>query len=246
MKTTGNTILVTGATSGIGRAFAERFAALGNTVLACGRRSDRLEELRRANASIVTRVCDISREQERDELARWAIREHPDLNVLINNAGIQLATDLTHTIDLSAVKEEFETNVIAPIHLTSMRAEHLVAKPRGAIVNISSGLAFAPIAAMAVYCATKAAVHSLTVSLRHQLRATNIAVFEIAPPGVDTELGYQHRPDTSKSHGGMPLDEFMTQAMEALEKDRFEAAIGPAAAMREKPDEMFARMNQGR
>lgn len=243
MKTSGNTILVTGATSGIGRAFAERFASSGNTVLACGRRKERLDELAKANPSVSTFVCDISIAGERERLASWAVKEHPELNILVNNAGIQLATDLTTPVKLDLVESEVDTNLIAPIHLTSLLVAHLAGRKSAAIINISSGLAFTPIASMPVYCATKAAIHSLTLSLRHQLRSTSIRVFEIAPPGVDTELGHQHRPDGSRSHGGMAVSEFLAAAMEAIENDAYETAVGPAAGMREKRDELFARMN---
>lgn len=243
MKTSGNTILITGATSGIGRAFAERFASSGNNVLACGRRKDRLDELTAAYPSVETLVCDISVAEERERLAAWAVKKRPELNMLINNAGVQLATDLTRPVDLDVVKSEVDTNLMAPIHLTSLLAPHLGRQKSAAIINISSGLAFTPIAAMAVYCATKAAMHSLTLSLRHQLRATSVRVFEIAPPSVDTELGYQHRAGESRSHGGMPVSEFLAAAMEAIERDVYETAVGPAAGMREKREELFARMN---
>lgn len=245
MNLTGNTILITGATSGIGRRLAERFAALGNTVLACGRRAERLAELSAASASIVTRRCDVTDASERSDLATWVVEQYPKTNILVNNAGIQLAADLTKEVDLNAVETEVETNLIAPVHLSSLLAEHLAASSEAAIINISSGLAFTPIAFMPVYCATKAAVHSYTLSLRHQLRNTSIQVFEIAPPGVDTELGHQHRGPQSGSHGGMPVDQFVDAAMDALQHDRLEVAVGPAEGMRTMRDELFARLNGG-
>ncbi|HUX11935.1 MAG TPA: SDR family NAD(P)-dependent oxidoreductase [Spirochaetia bacterium] len=243
MQTKGNTVLITGGTSGIGRAFAQQFAARGNRVIICGRRAERLAQTEKENTGVVGRVCDVSLAEDREELARWAQREFPDLNFLINNAGVQLAADLTHPVDLARIHTEIETNLVAPIHLTSLFAAHLSEKKSGAIINISSGLAFAPIAFMPVYCATKAAVHSMTLSLRHQLRTTSVKVFEIAPPGVDTELGHERRSDRSQSHGGMPVAEFIAAAMEAIESDVLEAAIGPAAGMRANPAELFARMN---
>ena len=117
MKMSGNTILVTGATSGIGRAFAVRFAELGNAVIACGRRKERLDALRAEHPDIVARVCDIADEGQRAELASWAAASYPQLNVLINNAGIQLTADLTRRVDLPRVRSEIETNLVAPIHL---------------------------------------------------------------------------------------------------------------------------------
>jgi uncharacterized oxidoreductase len=244
MKITGNTILITGATSGLGLAFAEEFLKEGNTVIICGRRAERLAQIKEKHPAIITRVCDVADEQQRNELCRWAIENYPDLNILMNNAGIQLATDLTKPVDMPVVRSEIETNLIAPVHLGSLFAPHLATKPDAAIINISSGLAFAPIAFMPVYCATKAAIHSLTLSLRHQLRNTSVKVFEIAPPSTDTELGHQHRSDKTQSHGGIPISEFLSEAMEAIRTDRFEALVGQAKVMHANPDELFKRMNQ--
>ena len=244
MKLSENTVLVTGATSGIGRAFAEQFAARGSSVIACGRRAERLDELSELSPRISTRQCDLSDAAQRTELAEWVVREHPGLNLLINNAGIQLAVDLRQPVDLKAVETEVTTNLLAPIHLTSLLVPHLERQQRAAVVNVSSGLAFTPIAFMPVYCATKAALHSLTLSLRHQLRESSVRVFEIAPPSVDTELGHQRREDKSRSHGGMPIAEFIAAAMKALEEDRYEAPIGPAENMHKLRDDLFERMNQ--
>jgi uncharacterized oxidoreductase len=243
MRMTGNTVLVTGATSGIGLAFAERFAELGNRVLICGRRKDRLETIVQRIPQIAYQVCDVTDDEERIELARWVLDHHPEVNVLINNAGVQLALDLTREADLLHVRREIETNFVAPLHLTSLLCGHLRSKERAAIVNISSGLAFVPIAFMPVYCATKAAIHSLTLSLRHQLKDTPVTVFEIAPPSVDTELGHERRTDKSQSHGGMPVGELIAAAIAALEGDVIEAAIGPAAGMREAREKLFDRIN---
>ncbi len=244
MLTTGNTILITGATSGLGRAFALQFLAEGNTVIICGRRSERLAALKAKHPALVTKECDIASTEQREELCAWAVQNYPDLNVLINNAGIQLATDLTKPVDLAPVRNEVETNFIAPLHLASLFAGHLKTKKDAAIINISSGLAFVPIAFMPVYCATKAAIHSLTLSLRHQLRNTSIKVFEIAPPSVDTELGYHHREDKTQSHGGIPIHEFLAEAMEAIKADLYEAPIGQAKGLRAKGEDLFGVMNQ--
>jgi len=111
------------------------------------------------------------------------------------------------------------------------------------IINISSGLAFVPIAFMPVYCATKAAIHSLTLSLRHQLRNTSLKVFEIIPPSVDTELGHERREDKTETHGGIPVSEFLAEAMEAIRSDTLEAAVGQAKGLRAKREELFEAMN---
>jgi len=244
VQTTDNVVLITGGTSGIGRAFAEQFASRGNTVIVCGRRRDRLSQLEKQIPGVIGRACDITSVSQREALASWVVTEHPQLNVLINNAGIQLAGDFTGPVDPDDVQAEVETNRVAPIHLTSLLTYHLATQKRAALINISSGLAFAPISFMPVYCATKAAIHSFTLSLRHQLRDSAIQVFEIAPPSVDTELGHQRRAEKNQSHGGMPVSEFIAAAMQALENDILEAPIGSAAGMHEHPDEAFSRMNR--
>ncbi|MEJ7681171.1 MAG: SDR family NAD(P)-dependent oxidoreductase [Segetibacter sp.] len=228
MQTTGNTILITGGTSGIGLAFAEEFLRSRNKVIICGRRQNRLTEIAQKNPEIVTYVSDVADSKDREELAKQVISNYPDVNVLINNAGVQLLTDLTKPVDLDRVNSEVETNLIAPIHLSSLFAQHLSTKKEAAIINISSGLAFVPLSFMPVYCATKAAIHSLTLSLRHQLKNTSIKVFELVPPSVDTELGSDRREDKTQSHGGLPVNEFIEEAMEAIKNDVLEAPIAGA------------------
>ena len=243
MKISGNTILITGGTSGIGLAFAERFLNLGNKIIICGRREERLSQIKEKHPAIVTKKCDIADIKQRTALSNWAIKNFPELNVLINNAGIQLLADLTKPVDMDRINAEVETNLIVPIHLSSLFAEHLATKPEAAIINVSSGLAFAPIAIMPVYCATKAAVHSLTMSMRHQLKNTSVKVFEIIPPGVDTELGSDRRTDKSQSHGGMPVAEFVDEAIKAIKENTFEAAVGMAIGLHAKREELFNIMN---
>lgn len=243
MNVKGNTVLITGGTSGIGLAFAEEFLKEGNTVLICGRRKDRLMALQEKHENLYAKLCDIATAEGRVSLANWALENFSDLNVLINNAGVQLKADLTKPVDLTRICSEIDTNLMAPIHLTSLLAEHFGTKKEAAIVNISSGLAFSPLAFMPVYCATKAAIHSLTLSLRYQLRNTSVKVFEIAPPAVDTELGSDRREDKSQTHGGMPVAEFMAAAMHALRNDVLEEAVGTAKFSREKREALFEEMN---
>lgn len=243
MRTTGNTILITGGTSGIGRAFAEEFTRLGNKVIICGRREDRLNTIQESHSGIAARTCDIAQTNERESLADWIIAHHPDVNILINNAGVQLVTDLTKPVNLDLVRKEIETNFIAPVHLTSLLISHLATKSNAAIINISSGLAFVPIAFMPVYCATKAAMHSMTLSLRYQLRNLPIKVFEIVPPSVNTELGHDRREDKSKLHGGLPISDFINEAMNAIRDDNFEAAIAGASNLRDRREAMFPLIN---
>ena len=157
---------------------------------------------------------------------------------------MQLATDLTQNIDLEPVRKEMETNFIAPVHLSSLFAWQIKPKGEAAIINISSGLAFVPIAFMPIYCSTKAALHSFTLSLRHQLKDTAIKVFEIAPPSVDTELGHERRADKTQTHGGIPIAEFLPEAIEGLKNDIFEIAVGQSKGLRAKREELFHVMNQ--
>jgi uncharacterized oxidoreductase len=244
MKTTGNTILITGGTSGIGLAFAEELLRLGNTVIICGRRQDRLAKIEQEHKGIITQACDVAEAEDREKLASWVISHYPNVNVLINNAGLQLLTDLTKPINVNRVNNEIATNLTAPIHLASLFAQHLSAKQEAAIINISSGLAFVPIAFMPVYCATKAAIHSITLSLRHQLKHTPVKVFEIAPPAVDTELGSDRRADKTQSHGGMAVADFLAEAMEAIKTDKLMAPIAMAKNSYENREAMFDFMNR--
>jgi len=244
METNGNIILITGATSGIGLAFAEEFYKLGNKVIICGRREDRLKELANKFPGMITKTCDVSLEKDRKNLFDWIKTQHPDVNILMNNAGVQFAVNLTEEINSQKLSQEVETNFIAPIHLSSLFSSFLAAQKNPAIINISSGLAFVPIAFMPVYCATKAGIHSFTLSLRHQLRNTPVKVFEIAPPAVDTELGLDRRTDKTQSHGGIPIGEFLTEAMLAIKNDLLEAPIGQAKGLREKNEQLFGMLNK--
>ena len=243
MNITSNTILITGATSGIGLAFAERFVREGNTVIICGRRKDRLDAIKADNPGIITYSCDITNASEREELQKWVVTNYPTLNIVINNAGVQLTADLTKPVELDRINLEIETNLVAPIHIASLFAPHLQSMSDAAIINISSGLAFVPIAFMPVYCATKAAIHSYTLSLRHQLKNTSVKVFEIAPPSVDTELGHDRRTDKTQTHGGIPVQEFLEEAIEAIQNDLFEAPIGQSKGLRAKREELFEAIN---
>ena len=243
MNLSGNTILITGGTSGIGLAFAEEFLKAGSKVIITGRRVDRLEAIKSRLPQIITKVSDVADAAQRIELAEWISKNHPDTNILVNNAGVQLITDFNRGIDLERIGSEIETNLTAPIHLTSLFVPHLKGKKDAAIINVTSGLAFVPIAMMAVYCATKAAMHSITLSLRYQLKETGIAVYEIIPPSVDTELGHDRRDDKAQSHGGIPIAEFIEGAMAALKNDEYEAAIGMSTGLRAKREEVFEQLN---
>lgn len=245
MKITGNTILITGGATGIGLALARELVAHNNEVIICGRRRDRLENAKEEIPSLHTRMADVADPASRAELVAWTESEFPHLNVLVNNAGIQHRIDFrAGTKELVKVDEEIATNLTAPIYLASMFLPQLLRQSEAAIVNVSSGLGFAPLAHMPVYCATKAAMHSWTMSLRFQLRDTSVRIFEIIPPIVTSELGAAHRPP-EMNRTAMPAEKAAAGTIEALASDQFEAAIGEAAGLRAKGDAMFPIMNRG-
>nr|WP_163500887.1 SDR family oxidoreductase [Halomonas socia] len=207
MKTSENTMLVTGGGSGIGRELARRFNALGNTVIVVGRRLETLEATIAGRRNMHAMVLDVEDPEAITALADRVVAEYPSLNVLINNAGIMRREDLTRTRDLHDSEQTVVTNLLGPIRLTNALTDHLVNQPDAAIVNVSSGLAFVPLSSTPTYNATKAALHSYTVSLREQLKG-KIEVIELAPPAVHTELNPASRP----AHA-MPLDEFIDEVM---------------------------------
>ncbi len=243
MKTSGNTVLITGGGSGIGLALAETFLERGNEVIICGRRKALLKAVQTRIREINFRVCDISKARSRQALVDWMLSEFKQLNVLVNNAGIQRQVDfLKGTRDLPKADEEIATNLTAPIHLSAQLLPHLRRKKSAAIINISSGLAFTPIAALPVYCATKAALHSWSCSLRHQLRDTCVRVFEVAPPMVATELSGK-RDRSNDSDYVMSPEAVASGILRAIGRNQYEAALGAAANLRAKREKMFSTIN---
>ncbi len=242
MDLSGNTVLITGGGSGIGLALAARFLAAGSEVIACGRRADKLAEARARLPRLVTHVADVEYEAGREALHAWATREHPRLNVLINNAGIQRYPRLAEPEPWAETRRELAINLEAPLHLTALFIPHLLRQPRPAIVNVTSGLAFVPIAKAPVYSATKAALRSYTQSLRHQLAATPIRVIELIPPAVDTDLG-----GPGLHTFGVKLDVFLDDVLPRIARGELEVAHGFAEegrrATRTELDAIFQRMN---
>jgi uncharacterized oxidoreductase len=243
MEFNANTVLITGGGSGIGFALAERFIQAGSQVIICGRREYKLKEAQAKYPQMGIRVCDVAKPAERTALLTWATEAYPRLNVLVNNAGIQRPIQLQENPDWETVSEEVAINLEAPIHLSTLFIPHLLRQKRPAIINITSGLSFVPKANVPVYCATKAALHSFTLSLRHQLSDTPIEVIEIIPPAVDTDLGGK-----GLHTFGVPLDEFADAVWEQLKKGSVEATYGfsveSSRATREQLEVIFRQMNQ--
>jgi uncharacterized oxidoreductase len=248
MNIKNNVVLITGGATGIGFSLAEALVKAGNKVIICGRRRNKLEEAKGKLPQIQIRNCDVSNETERKALFDWVKDNFSDLNVLVNNAGIQRMVDLKKgTRDLKGGEIEIETNLVAPIYLSAHFIPLLIKKKEAAIINVSSGLGFVPLAYMPVYCATKAAVHSFTLSLRHQLKDTSIKVFEVVPPMVDTELGQGSVEEEEIENRGIPPTEVARAVMSALEKDEYEIVVGEAKGLvegsRTNPDGIFKNLN---
>jgi uncharacterized oxidoreductase len=248
MNVNGNTVLITGGATGIGLSLAGAFLQAGNAVIICGRRESKLRAAASKFPGLVTRLCDVANPSDREALYNWIRTEHKDLNVLVNNAGIQRAVDLTlGTGDLAEGLEEIETNLVAPINLCAIFTPLLLKRSQAAILNVSSGLGFVPIATMPVYCSTKAAVHSFTVSLRFQLRNTTVKVFEIIPPAVDTELGKGSVYQGEQDYKGIPPAEVSKAIIKAMAADIYEIIVGEAKelveASRKNPERAFETLN---
>jgi uncharacterized oxidoreductase len=207
-----NTVLVTGGGTGIGRGLAESLHRLGNHVVIAGRRREPLQAVASANPGIEYLSLDQSDPADIQRVAAELTDRYPDINIVLNNAGIQLVEDLTAG-DAAAAEAMVAINLLGPIRLTAALLPALMAQPRAAIVNVTSGLGFVPNHIIPTYSATKAALHSYTESLRFQLRDTAIQVIEIIPPHVQTGLqgarGYDPK--------AMPLDGFIAETMAQLQ-----------------------------
>jgi uncharacterized oxidoreductase len=227
VKLTGNTIFITGGGSGIGRGLAEALHKRGNQVIIAGRRAVRLTEVASANPGVRWVELDIADPASISAVACRLIAEYPKLNVLINNAGVMFIDDVSAAIDEKALVSTLTTNVMGPIRMTGALIEHLKRQDDAAVINNSSGLGFVPLAMAAVYSATKAALHSYTLSLRYKLKGTPVKVLEIAPPWVQTDLlGSNNEPRA------MPLAEFIDETMRVLGTGAVEVLVERAKPLR--------------
>lgn len=227
MKLTGNTILITGGSSGIGFEFVKQLSALKNTILITGRDLKKLDKIKSEFPRIQTFQSDVSDPAAIQSLYERVIKDFPSLNVLINNAGIMRTINLQDSNDdLSDLTREIEINLQGPIRMCKKFLPHLKKQGAAAIVNVSSGLAFTPLPTSPVYCATKAGLHSFTLSLRMQLQRTSVKVFELAPPATQTELLGSFDPEDMKGIAIMKVDKMVNAALSGMEKDHFEIRPG--------------------
>ncbi len=227
MNLTGNTIFISGGGSGIGRALAEQFHRLGNKVIIGGRRRERLAETIAANPGMECAEIDVSCPDSISNSCQHLVANFPALNVLINNAGIMQIDNVATAIDEHLLVSTIETNLMGTIRLTGALIEHLKAQRSATVMIVSSVLGFTPMAMTAVYCSTKAALHSYAMSLRFKLRDTSVGVLEVIPPWVRTELF-----NSSEEPRAMPLDEFIADTIDALATDADEIMVPRAAFLR--------------
>jgi uncharacterized oxidoreductase len=216
MKLTGNTILITGGGSGIGRGLAEALHAKGNKVIISGRRKSVLDETTKANPGMESVELNVSDAASIDAVAKQLVKDYRELNVLINNAGIMTMDNVDDVIDDASVAAVVTTNLLGPIRMTSALIDHLKQQKSAVVAYVTSGLAFTPLASTATYNATKAGLHSFALSQRYLLKDTSVKVLEIIPPYVQTEL---NGPLQASDPNAMPLQEFIDETMQALGTD---------------------------
>ena len=220
----GNTILITGGATGIGYSMAKYLYDRKNTIIICGRRENRLADAGKELQGIHTVKCDVANPGDRTTLFEHIKKNFPGLNILINNAGIQCDIDLTKGLsDSDGVNNEIRINLEAPVYLSALFTPLLLGKENAAIVNVSSGLAFMAerAAGMPVYCATKAGLHTFSITQRIQLAPHGIRVVEIIPPMVESELNIEGRKKRNmvKSPYMISADEFVSKALVQMEQD---------------------------
>lgn len=239
MKISNNKILITGGATGIGLGLTERFIQENNTVIICGRRESVLKEVQDKFPSVITKVCDLSKANEREELYKWITENHPDLNVLLNNAGMQQWMHVTDADFYLRAKDEIAINIEAPIHLSSLFSN---LTSLDTIINVTSGLSFVPLTKVPVYSATKAFFHSFTLSLRQLLKVKNIEVIEMIPPALNTDLGGKGLHDAAP-----PVSAFIESVFEQMKEGKTELTFGFSEGMlKAGPDDLkkaFERMN---
>jgi uncharacterized oxidoreductase len=248
MNISGNTVLITGGATGIGYAMAESFLEAGNEVIICGRRKEKLLEAQKKHPEFYIKVCDAAEEADRKTLVEWTTANFSNLNILVNNAGVQRDINFTKGIsEFLSGENEIKINLEAPIVLSGLFIPYLTGKKEATIINVSSGLGFVPAARMPVYSATKAGLHAFSMALRHQLLKLGIRVFEVVPPAVDTELNPEGRANRGSFKANLSPEEFVASVMKGFKNDVFEIGYGMTEgsikASRAELDKSFQQMN---
>jgi uncharacterized oxidoreductase len=227
MKLTGNTIFITGGGSGIGRGLAQTLHRLGNQVIISGRRKGHLAETTKANPGMKSVELDVEDPASIDAVAKTLIEDYPELNVLINNAGVMHIDNVAGPVDEAMLVSTITTNLMGPIRMTGALIEHLKKQDHATVINVSSVLGFVPLAMTAVYSSTKAAIHSYTLSLRYKLKGSSVTVLEIAPPWVQTDLL-----NSNNEPRAMPLAEFIAETIKIIGTDAQEVLVERAVPLR--------------
>jgi uncharacterized oxidoreductase len=239
MNLSNNKILITGGGSGIGLGLTKEFVQEKNTVIICGRNKAQLNEVSKKYPGVITRVCDISKETEHIELFGWVKANHPDLSVLVNNAGIQNWMTILDEDFYTKTNNEIAINITAPVHLAKL---FLNLQSLNTIINVTSGFAFVPLTKVPVYCSTKAFMRSFTLSLRHQLKSTGIEVIEIIPPALNTDLGGKGIHDEKP-----PVADFIKAVFKQLKDGKaeitFDTTVPLVAAIDKVIGDIFSKLN---
>lgn len=227
MNLSKNTILITGGASGIGFELVKQLSALGNTIIITGRDQAKLDRAQKQFPKIHTIQSDVSDPSKIALLFNDVTKKFPELNILINNAGVMRTLNIHNEPgDTTDFTREIDTNLKGPIHMVKQFLPHLKTKSTAAIINVTSGLAFVPLPTSPVYCATKAALHSFTLSLRVQLQKTNVKVFELAPPATKTELMDSFDPQDMKGISVMTVEAMVASAIHGVQNDVLEIRPG--------------------
>ncbi len=234
MELKNSTVLITGGTSGIGLEFVKQLTAQGASIIVTGRNLDKLNETKKQFPKISIFQSDVSNSKDIEQLYKSVTKQFPELNMIINNAGIMRNISLQDaSLDLENITQEVETNLSGVIRMNHQFIPYLKTKTAAAILNVTSGLAFLPFPLSPVYSATKAGIHVYSKVLRLQLKNTSVKIFELAPPLTDTTLMNAFTADIDKDSAGpaMKVEKMVSVAIKGLLKNKFEIKPGMSKAL---------------